>query len=109
MARQTAPMVACTSHDRGISVGVSDCHQKRTASDEPPSVGGPSTRAPLVPCGSPPLGGAASGAGSPRALDSPERQRQGGSNLRRGRCRISLRLALGSHAFLLPFVAAPPF
>src|SRR5262247_245643 len=35
MARQTAPITACLSHDRGINVGVSDCHQNRSATDEP--------------------------------------------------------------------------
>src|SRR5262245_23030767 len=36
-----APTTACVSHDRGINVGVSDCHQNRSASDEPVSVGVP--------------------------------------------------------------------
>jgi|SRR5689334_11366015 len=39
MARQIAPIAVCICHDRGISVGVSDCHQNRSASNEPLSVG----------------------------------------------------------------------
>src|SRR5262249_52229272 len=39
MARQIALIPVCIAHDRGISVGVSDCHQNRSASNEPPSVG----------------------------------------------------------------------
>ena len=35
MARQIALTTACISHDRGINVGVSDCHQNRSATEEP--------------------------------------------------------------------------
>src|SRR5262245_18075113 len=42
MARQIAPITVCIPHDRGISVGVSDCHQNTSASNDPLSVGVPS-------------------------------------------------------------------
>lgn len=38
MARQIALTTTCIRHDRGINVGVSDCHQNTSASDEPLNV-----------------------------------------------------------------------